>query len=330
MKRTKMVKMIISIVWVMGSLFLYSCGKDDDDNKSANPVTATEQSAAGTSAKIAFTNTALSQDGFTCGSLTVEIQDSTGKAVAQPADTILGLGSSESTGVFHSDSACAKVITQATIPTDSSSITIYYKQTKLAAATLTAAENPDASLTDATQAVTMVAALVGEFKGACSQNTITSKYEILTYTIASDNAMAVTTTVHGGSDTTCANAAEYAVKVSGAASIGDIAASLEKTRKYDFTQAKAEITPLTADVVSTFNTSSYCGKSDWVLNTAFDNIGNACSDLSLAAITANAVSYQLGQVKDSKLTLGSATAELDASTDAKRPTALGSTSYTKQ
>ena len=324
MKTTKNLSLNFVFLAFILPMVIVACGEDDDDDD----VTTT--AATDTSSQIAFTNTALSQDGFACGALTVAVQDSSGTAVAQPADIIIGLSSSDSTGAFYSDSSCSTAINEVTIPTDSSSSTLYYKQTSLSASTLTAAESPDASLTDGTQAVTMSALLVGTFTGSCSQNSTTNNYETVSYTIGSDNSMSETTTVYGTADTTCASSAEHSVVVTGTVSIGDVDSSLELTRKFDFTRTKVEITPLTAAVVSTFNTGSYCGKSDWVLSTAFDNIGNACSNLSLSAITASSILYQLGQVKSSALILGNPTTDLDASTDAKRPTALATTSYTKQ
>ena len=301
-----------------------SCGASDDDD-----AVTTVAEADSEPAKLVFKNDALSQDEYTCGKITIEVQDEDSAAFTLTEDLVVKLTSSDTTGKFYSDSACSEEITEITILNETSSLDAYYKQTDIASSTLTAAESPDSGLSDGTQTVTMATLYLGTFKGACTNNATSSKYEIVTYGIESSGAMTKTTTVYASTDTTCAQNAEHQVKVTGTYALGTPSTTLTNARAIDFTQVKVEITPLQADITSSFISNSYCSKTDWVVNTAFDTTGTACSALNVSALTANTILYDLIQLSSSTLNFGALTTALDGSTAEKRPTSMATTAFTK-
>ena len=108
------------------------------------------------STQLVFTSAPLSQSATTCGSLLVEVQTSAGTPQVQSTAVTIALASSSSTGSFYSDSACTQVSNQAQIAVGSAdAAAVYYKDSTVAAPTLTASESPSQSWTKATMTATI-------------------------------------------------------------------------------------------------------------------------------------------------------------------------------
>ena len=86
---------------------------------------------------------------------------------------------------------------------------------------------------------------------------------------------------------------------------------------YTKSEKKSWLVELTADVVTTLNTYSYCGDSDWALNTVKDYSGKSCDGVTYPA----------------KNTTISGVYKLDGSSlliNTDNITSVGSTVFTKQ
>ncbi len=110
--------------------------------------------------QLAFTTSAHSVDpNVVTGAITVQAQDGLGLARNVSADTTINLSSTSGGGLFDTDSGGSfdGSITSVTITNGTSSATFYYKDSNAGTPSITAAESPSASWTDAVQQQTIVA-----------------------------------------------------------------------------------------------------------------------------------------------------------------------------
>jgi len=108
--------------------------------------------------QIAFTTSAQS---ITAGSassvMTIQTRDATGAPKNVSADTTIDLTSTSGNGLFSLNATPWSNITSVTITNGTNSANFYYKDSTVGTPTITAAENPDQSWTDATQQETITA-----------------------------------------------------------------------------------------------------------------------------------------------------------------------------
>lgn len=90
----------------------------------------------------------------------------------------------------------------------------------------------------------------------------------------------------------------------------------------DIIVSKLEIQVLSTAVANSYNSSSYCGKTDWAVNGQwFDMTGLSCSD--------TAPIYDIFKITGSQVVFGNKSGSNDGSSTLKRPTTLESGGYTK-
>jgi hypothetical protein len=107
--------------------------------------------------------------------------------------------------------------------------------------------------------------------------------------------------------------------------IGDAAITTVGAKNIDFTQISSTITPLTAFVVTDWNTKSVYGYTNWLLNVAKDIAGREASSGDGFEDANGAISYGIFQIKDDGMLYfgdDEINPSYDGSTEAKREQAL--------
>ena len=120
--------------------------------------------------------------------------------------------------------------------------------------------------------------LEGTWKTPCYADGSTYRIKSL---IVTGTTLVDTTNIY--SDSSCTTEKSTWVDTYSSLNIGDeitfasYGSSGGSGHKFTLTADTFTGTPLNADVVTTLNTNSYCGDSDWALNTANDIAGKTCS-----------------------------------------------------
>lgn len=156
------------------------------------------------------------------------------------------------------------------------------------------------------------------FTTACqaSDNSTADSPEYTTGTLTV-NATTMSGTMNFFSDSTCTTAS-YSLVGSETFVIGG-AASVSGATKIDRTASSVVITPKSDAMVEFFNSSSFCGKTDWAASTAADVTTATCG-----ASANNSTLYDIFKIDGSSLQFGESGSgsSTDGSTDAKRHAAL--------
>lgn len=121
-------------------------------------------------------------------------------------------------------------------------------------------------------------------------------------------------------DGSCASAALKAT-IEGTYVIGELSTVVEGTRNLEQVFTKNERTALTDAEVKILTDAVFCGKTDWVLNTAASVKGSTC------VADGN---YDIFKIEESKLTFGKNTSENNGKSAAKRPITLDSYSFSRK
>lgn len=129
-------------------------------------------------------------------------------------------------------------------------------------------------------------------------------------------------------DTSSCSTGYFKVEITGTYILGGKLSASSSAEKIDMTLAVLEFTPLDSSVVSTLNSMSFCGYSDWAINVGKDVTGRTCDSSPMPS--AGDVSYDIYYISilDGSLNFGSHDASHDGTSDSQRPTILdGGTDY---
>ncbi|MEZ4741055.1 MAG: hypothetical protein R3B45_01165 [Bdellovibrionota bacterium] len=138
-------------------------------------------------------------------------------------------------------------------------------------------------------------------------------------------------TSHFNGESTSCEAAnkDFDAEVTGTYKIGADIEGVEGAKAIDITFVTYTMTPTSEDAVSFFNDESGCASGEWELDTKKDLTTLDCDMFGDTA--KGTIVYDIIKVNSDKLTLGDSEDDAtDGTTEAKRPTALESDSYTKE
>lgn len=144
--------------------------------------------------------------------------------------------------------------------------------------------------------------------------------------VFSGNALTATYTLY--SDAACATEAAV-ITTSLTVALGAAVTTPADSKKIDMTYGTSVFKPKTAAAVTSFNTASLCGASDWKLDTEKDVSGKTCGGGDPVPAV-GAVEYTVYKLSGTSLQFGKATAAANGKTDATRETDIDTTAYTKQ
>ncbi|OGY29088.1 MAG: hypothetical protein A3J50_02270 [Candidatus Woykebacteria bacterium RIFCSPHIGHO2_02_FULL_43_16b] len=137
--------------------------------------TASPVFIAGAITKLVFTTTAQTLTAGSASAIyTVQTQDQYDNPSNVGVDTTVDLSSTSSTELFSTTSGFGATVTSVTISNSTNSANFYYKDNTAGTVTITADENPSASYTAATQAVTVNPASIYKFGTLFDTNSITT------------------------------------------------------------------------------------------------------------------------------------------------------------
>jgi hypothetical protein len=127
-------------------------------------------------------------------------------------------------------------------------------------------------------------------------------------------------------DASCGNG-DFRIDTSHTISLGSTADATTGAKSIDWTVTTYDATPLTANGATTMNSQSYCGLTNWVVGVTQNTLALNCGGIT---VNTGTVDYDIFKITEGTLVFGYDNSGVnDGSTAEKRPSTLGTITYTK-
>ena len=167
-------------------------------------------------------------------------------------------------------------------------------------------------------------ALSGTYVGPCQGNGTNSQGSSQSTAQVSDTQMAFVSKSFAAN--ACSGTTLMQVQANFSYVISGVSAQDATITNLDVTESSISITPLDPSFVSYFNTSSYCGYSDWALGVAKDVDNNSC----MSGFKPGTVMYTSAKIGNNQIQWAQPDSTNNGTTPNLRETAISPDVYTKQ